>query len=52
MDTLFSEKSLINHPASILISGMSMSGKTFFVQKLVENINKIFSPVPTEIFFS
>lgn len=52
MDILVCENSLINHPASILICGMSLSGKTFFTQKLVENLHKIFNPIPTEILFS
>ncbi len=49
---LFKEKALISHPSSIIISGMSMSGKSVFTQKLVNNIESLFHPVPSEIMLS
>lgn len=49
---LLKEKALISHPSSIIISGMSMSGKSVFTQKLVNDIEKIFYPVPSEIILS
>lgn len=52
MDTTITKTKLIHHPSSILISGMSMSGKTVFTQKLIKNIQKLFEPVPTEILIT
>ena len=36
----------LSHPSTILISGVSRSGKTCFSKKLIENVNKVFKPTP------
>ena len=36
----------LKHPSTMLISGVSRSGKTCFSTKLIENINRIFKPTP------
>jgi hypothetical protein len=38
-------------PASILLAGVTMSGKTSFVIKLLENREKMFSEPPSKIMF-
>jgi len=41
-----------NHPSSIILSGASMSGKTAFTFKLIDNIGELFNPVPAKIIVS
>ena len=36
----------LSHPSTILISGVSRSGKTCFSKKLIENVTKVFKPTP------
>ena len=36
----------LKHPSTMLISGVSRSGKTCFSTKLIENVNRIFKPTP------
>ena len=36
----------LKHPSTMLISGVSRSGKTCFSKKLIENVNKIFKLTP------
>ncbi len=43
---------LIQHPASIILAGVSMSGKTVFCTNLIKSLESIFSPVPTRIIIS
>lgn len=40
------------HPASILIAGVSMSGKSVFSKKLIDNLSLMFYPVPTKVIIS
>lgn len=42
----------IKHPASIIVAGVSMSGKTVFCSNLINSLNKVFFPVPTRIIIS
>ena len=41
----------IRHPATVIVSGPTFSGKSTLVRKLVENIDSMFLPVPEIIFF-
>ena len=36
----------LSHPSTILISGVSRSGKTCFSKKLIKNVNKVFKTTP------
>lgn len=40
------------HPCSVIISGVSLSGKTTFTKKLLDNIDLMFSPKPERIIIS
>lgn len=40
------------HPCSLIISGISLSGKTTFTKKLLENVEQMFSPKPEKIIIS
>jgi hypothetical protein len=39
------------HPFTCLVSGPTQSGKTYFVEKIITNIDKIIEPVPTKIIW-
>lgn len=53
MKNLFeAEKNCFSHPCSMIVSGMSQSGKTSFVKKLIENKQLLFFPVPQKIMIS
>jgi hypothetical protein len=39
------------HPFTCLVSGPTQSGKTYFVEKIIKNIDKIIEPVPTKIIW-
>jgi len=41
-----------NHPLYIILSGASMSGKTAFTLKLIDNLSDLFNPVPTNVIVS
>jgi ABC-type proline/glycine betaine transport system ATPase subunit len=41
----------LKHPFTFCVVGPSGSGKTVFVQKLLKEVNKMFTPIPGKIFF-
>lgn len=41
-----------SHPFTAIIAGATMSGKTEFTKKLIENVNKMIHPFPQKIIFS
>ena len=41
----------IQHPATIFVSGPTGSGKSVITQKLIENIDSMFNPVPEIVYF-
>ena len=49
-DKLESKMALIRHPANVIVSGPSQSGKTWWIQKLISTPNLI-SPRPTRILY-
>lgn len=42
----------LSHPSSTIIAGSSMSGKSVFTKKLLDNISYMYNPVPTRIILS
>ena len=53
-DKWWEKESLIRFasPASLLLSGISQSGKTWFTFKLLENANGMFEKPPTKIIYA
>lgn len=42
---------VFNHPFTCLIAGPTQSGKTFFIQKVLENSNILIKPQPDHIIY-
>lgn len=49
---LVSDKTMLKHPSSTIISGVSQSGKSVFCSRLIKYLDQVFSPVPQRLILS
>lgn len=49
METSIAVDLRFNHPYTMVVSGPTQSGKTFFVRRMIENIREMMVPAPDEI---
>jgi len=52
MELISVETHVFKHPFSMIVSGVSGSGKTTFVKNLILNSNTLISPKPSKVIIS